>query len=363
MNIDFVNLKPITDEIRQELNAAYNSVMDSSNFILGENVEAFEKEFGDYCGAKYCVGVGNGLDALHIILRAMGIGKGDEVIVPANTYIATALAVSYAGAKPVLIEPNGETFNIDTKEIEKYITEHTKAIIPVHLYGRIADMREVNRIAKKHGLKVVEDAAQAHGASLNGIRAGALSDAAGFSFYPGKNLGAFGDAGAITTNDKEIFEQAKKIRNYGSSIKYVHEVAGFNSRLDEMQAAFLRVKLRKLDEWIQKRRAIAEKYLTHIKNPLLRLPHCDNPQEHVWHIFAVRCEQRDRLKEYLERNNVHCLIHYPITISNQRCYSHLTCGPLPVADKLAAEQLSLPLWVGMSEEQTDFIINLLEKFK
>ncbi len=265
MQVPFLNIKAQNVELKAELEAAYTRVMDSGWYILGKEVEAFEAEFASYCGVKYCVGVGNGLEALHLILRAYGIGEGDEVIVPANTYIATWLAVSYAGATPAPVEPDEKTFNINPELIEKAITKKTKAILPVHLYGQCADMDAINEIAKRRGIKVIEDAAQAHGALYKGRKAGSLGHAAGFSFYPGKNLGAIGDAGAVTTNDGELAEKIRLLRNYGSKVKYYNEVKGFNSRLDEMQAAFLRVKLKRLDEWNSRRMQIAKRYFEALK--------------------------------------------------------------------------------------------------
>ena len=272
MKVSFVSFEMMHSEIRTQLDNAYNSVMDSNYFIQGQACSQFEKEFAGYCGAKYCIGVGNGLDALMLILRAMEIGVGDEVIVPSNTYIATALAVSYIGAKPVFVEPDIDTFNINPDLIEEKITKKTKAIIAVHLQGRPADMDSINAFAKKHNLRVIEDAAQAHGARYKGKKIGSLGDAAGFSFYPGKNLGALADGGCVTTNNKEIADKVRALGNYGSDYKYHHIYKGVNSRLDEMQAAFLSVKLKQLDKWNTERRRIAARYLSEINNPLIILP-------------------------------------------------------------------------------------------
>ena len=284
MKIPFATFKPMHDEIRKDLDQAYNKVIDSNYFIQGKECELFEKEFADYCNAKYCVGVATGLDALYLILRAMNIGNGDEVIVPSNTYIATALAVSYCGAKPIFVEPKLETYNINPDLIEEKITDQTKAIIAVHLQGRPADMDAVNEIAKKHNLYVIEDAAQAHGTEYKGQKVGTLSDAAGFSFYPGKNLGALGDGGAVVTNNKEIADKVRALGNYGSDYKYHHIYKGTNSRLDEIQSAFLRCKLPHLDKWNEYRRNVANKYFEGIKNPLIKLmleePHISNKQLH-----------------------------------------------------------------------------------
>jgi dTDP-4-amino-4,6-dideoxygalactose transaminase len=363
MKVEFLNLRPSTEQIREELTQAFKKVLDAGCYINGEEVSLFEKEFADYCGAKYCVGVGNGLDALHIILRALGIGVGDEVTVPADTFIATALAVSYCGAKPVFVEPQLDTYNINPLEIEKHITKKTKAIIPVHLYGQVAAIDEINKIAKKHKLFVVEDSAQAHGAIHNGVKTGGLGDAAGFSFYPGKNLGAFGDCGAVVTNNSDIAKQAKMLRNYGSEQKYIHTLKGFNSRLDEMQAAFLRVKLKKLDRWTAERRKIAMQYQKGITNPLIVKPAVLNELAHVWHLYVVRCERRDELVKYLATKEILTLSHYPISISKQICYNDYANKSMPISEKIASEVVSLPLWVGMSNEEIEYVINAVEEFK
>src|SRR5690349_409389 len=293
MKVPFLDLKTVHAELREELDAAYRRVLNSGWFILGAEVEAFEKEFAAYCGAQHCVGVGNGLDGLHLILRAMEIGDGDEVIVPSNTYIATWLAVSYAGAKPVPVEPDERTYNIDPAQIESVVTDRTRAIIAVHLYGQPAEMDAINEIALRHGLRVIEDAAQAQGARFRGRVAGALADAAGFSFYPGKNLGALGDAGAITTDDGELADRIRQLRNYGSRVKYYNELKGFNSRLDELQAAILRVKLCKLDDWNDQRRRVADSYLTMLREADLLLPFVAPHIESIWHQFVIRHPQRD----------------------------------------------------------------------
>lgn len=297
MRVPFVTFEPMHNEIREKLDIAYNNVLKSSCFIHGEECRKFEEEFAEYCGVKYCVGVATGLDALFLILKAMNIGNGDEVIVPSNTYIATALAVSYTGAKPIFVEPEIETFNINPSRIEEKITSNTKAIIAVHLQGRTADMEAIDVIAKKHNLKVIEDAAQAHGAKYKGKKAGSLGDAAGFSFYPGKNLGALGDGGCVTTNDKALADKVRALGNYGSDYKYHHIYKGVNSRLDEIQAAFLRVKLPNLDRWNEDRRATAKKYFEGIKNPLIKLPlKSTNDFEHIYHVFVIRCDKRDELE-------------------------------------------------------------------
>lgn len=367
MSIVYADLKALHDPIQKELDLAYERVIQSGWYILGKELEQFEEEYAAFCGTRYCLGVGNGLDALHIILRAYGIGKGDEVIVPANTFIATALAVSYTGATPVFVDVCKDTCNIDPSLIEEKITDRTKAIMPVHLYGRLADISGVKEIAARYGLKVVEDAAQAHGAKglFEGEikKTGALGDAAGFSFYPGKNLGALGDAGAITTNDKELYEAAKILRNYGSDIKYHHIYQGFNSRLDELQAAFLRVKLKYLDAWTKERREIAEFYRQQIKNDKITLP-AASAEDNVWHIFPVFCEKRDELKDYLEKKGIQAQMHYPIPVPLQEAYRDLGYrkGDYPVTENLAVTELSLPLWCGMTKSQQEEVVQAVNSF-
>lgn len=328
-----------------EIDAAYNRVKESGWFILGPEVKAFEDEFAAYCGVKCCIGVGNGLDALHLILRALGIGLGHEVIVPANTYIATWLAVTYAGAIPVPVEPDEKTYNIDRDRIEGAITNKTKAILPVHLYGQPADMNPINEIAAQYKLKVIEDAAQAHGALYKGKRTGSLGNAAGFSFYPGKNLGALGDGGAVTTNDDELADRVRTLRNYGSTDKYVNEVPGFNSRLDEIQAAFLRVKLKYLDEWNRRRAEIANHYKSRLASTNLILPYVPEWAAPVWHLYVVRSDKRDVLQKRISEAGIDTLIHYPIPPHLQEAYSNLGYrkGDFPITEKLAGEVLSLPI--------------------
>lgn len=352
----FLDLKQPYLELKEELDCAYQRVMDSGWYIHGEELKAFEAEFADYCDVKYCIGVGNGLDALHLILRAMDIGEGDEVIVPSNTFIATWLAVSYAGATPVPVEPDEKTYNIDPKRIEAEITEKTKAIMPVHLYGQPADMAPILEIAGKYRLKVIEDAAQAHGARYKGKRTGGLGDAAGFSFYPGKNLGAFGDGGAVTTNNPVIADKVRRISNYGSQIKYAHDVKGFNSRLDELQAAFLRVKLRKLDEWNERRRQVAHQYLQKLSvRDCLILPHVPPWAEPVWHLFVVRTPERDRLQNYLTDCGIQTLIHYPMPPHRQGAYQELSHLSLPVSEMIHREVLSLPMGPHLTMEMVEEI--------
>ena len=362
MNIKYTDFEKMHKPIENELLNCYKEVYDSQWFIQGKKLEQFEREFAAYCGAKYCVGVGNGLDALRLILQASNIGEGDEVIVPANTFIATVLAISYEGATPVFVEPDAETLLINPKLIEEKITDKTKAIMVVHLYGRIAAMEEIMQIADKYNLMVFEDAAQAHGAELNGIKAGNWGDAAAFSFYPGKNLGALGDGGAITTNSQEIAEKARALGNYGSKIKYKHEYKGINSRLDEIQAAFLSVKLNKLDEWTQERQEIAKKYYAGIKNEKIVLP--EYTENNVYHIFPVFCKDREGLQNYLAEKGVHTLIHYPTAIHLQEAYKDLNMkeGSYPITEEICATELSIPLYPGMNQEEIDYVIECLNAF-
>lgn len=362
MEINYTDFKKMHQSIEKELLDCYKNVFDSQWFIQGKNLEKFEKEFAAYCGANYCIGVGNGLDALKLILDAYDIGAGDEVIVPSNTFIATILAISYVGAVPVFVEPDPKTLLINPELIEEKITEKTKAIMVVHLYGRIADMVRICEIAKKYNIKVFEDAAQAHGAELNGKRAGAWGDAAGFSFYPGKNLGALGDAGAVVTNDKAIAERVRALGNYGSHIKYHHEYKGVNSRLDELQAAFLSVKLKHLDRWTEERKAIAERYYSEINNPQIQLPNLTD--NNVYHIFPVFSKNRDELKSYLESKGIHTLVHYPIAIHLQNAYRDMGYkkGDYPIAEEICDTELSIPLYPGMTEEEIGYTIKCINEF-
>jgi len=360
--IPFLDLKPLYLEIKDELDAAYRRVMESGWYILGQEVESFEKEFAQYCGVKHCIGVGNGLEALHLIIRAMGIGPGDEVIVPANTYIATWLAVTYAGATPVPVEPDERTYNIDPNRIEEAITPRTRAILPVHLYGQPADMDPILEIAQRHKLKVIEDAAQAHGAKYKGKRTGGLGNAAGFSFYPGKNLGAFGDGGAVTTNDDGLAEQVSILRNYGSHTKYYNECKGFNSRLDELQAAFLRVKLKKLDEWNSRRQQIADVYLKELKGvEQIVLPYAPQWAEPVWHLFVIRSPKRDALQKHLEQNGIQTMIHYPVPPHKQQAYKEMNHLNLPITERIHQEVLSLPMGPTITANQTRIVVGSIRK--
>lgn len=365
MKIPFVSFEPMHKEIESEMLNKFKEVYNKNWFIQGEEVQKFEEEFSNFCDAKYCIGCGNGLDALYLILRGYDIGNGDEVIIPSNTYIATALAVSYAGAKPIFVEPDLNTYNINPELIEKSITDKTKAIMAVHLYGQSADMDSINKIAKKYSLKVIEDSAQAHGALYNGRKTGSLGDAAGFSFYPGKNLGALGDAGAITTNNKELADKIRSIANYGSSKKYQHIYKGTNSRLDEVQAAFLRIKLRNLDKWNEDRRKTSQKYIDGINNPRIIKPVEIDYTKHVWHLFVVRTEKRDEFAKYLNDNGIGTTIHYPIPMHMQGAYAELNIseGSLPIAEKISNEVISLPMWYGMNNEEIQYIINKINSWR
>ena len=343
--ISFLDLRAAYLELKDEFDAAYQRVMGSGCYILGPEVEAFENDFADYCEAAHGIGVASGLDALHLALRACDIGPGDEVIVPSHTFIATWLAVSQTGATPVPVEPIEATYTIDPARIEAAITPRTRAIIPVHLYGQPADLDPILAIARRHGLKVIEDAAQAHGARYKGQRLGAHGDAVAWSFYPGKNLGAFGDGGAITTNNADLAERLRMLRNYGSREKYVNEEQGFNSRLDPLQAAFLSVKLRHLDAWNDRRRAIAAAYLEGVAGTDLILPQVPDWAEPVWHLFVVRHPDRDAIQQRLQQAGIGSLIHYPIAPHQQQCYaaSATSTDASPIATRLANEVLSLPM--------------------
>lgn len=348
-------------ELEDALDEAYRRVMASGRYILGGELQAFESEFAAYCGVKHCIGTGNGLDALHLILRAMEIGPGDEVIVPANTFIATWLAVSYAGAVPVPVEPLESTYNMDPARIEEAITPRTRAVIAVHLYGQPADMDPIREIARAHNLRVIEDAAQAHGARYKGRRTGSLGDAAGFSFYPGKNLGAFGDGGAVTTNCDSLAERVRLLRNYGSSVKYLNEDKGFNSRLDELQAAFLRVKLTRLDAWNDRRRLVAARYAERLATlPGIVLPHVPHWAEPVWHLFVIRTKHRDVLQRRLAERGIETLIHYPIPPHKQGAYREMPGRSYPVTERIHAEVLSLPMGPAMTDDDISCVASALE---
>ncbi|MDI9313394.1 MAG: DegT/DnrJ/EryC1/StrS family aminotransferase [Hydrotalea sp.] len=365
--VDFLNLKPQHQQVEKQLQAALTRVLQSGILVLGKELQAFEKSFADYCGVNHAIGVGNGLEALHLILRAMGIGDGDEVIVPSNTYIASWLAVSYSGATPIPVEPDAATHNIDAKKIEQAITKKTRAIMAVHLYGQPCAMDEINTIAQQHGLKVIEDGAQAQGAIYRGRRVGALGDAAGISLYPGKNLGALGDGGVVTTNDEAVARRVRMLRNYGSEIKYVNELQGYNSRLDELQAAFLLAKLPHLDEWNDQRKKIAARYLAELQHcETIILPRVIDGADAVWHLFVVRVKngQRDKLQQHLTRANIGTLIHYPIAPHLQSAYKNLgyKIGDFPIAEMLQGEVISLPIYPFMPEGDIAAVITAVKEF-
>jgi len=364
MKIPFVSFAPMQKELKKEMIKKFEEMYEKAYYIQGEEYDKFEKKFANYIGTKYAVGVGNGLDALMLILRAMNIGAGDEVIVPSNTFIATALAVTYVGATPVFVEPTLEEYNINPNLIEEKITNKTKAIIAVHLYGQCADMDRINEIAKKYNLKVIEDAAQAHGALYKGRKAGSLGDAAGFSMYPGKNLGALGDGGMVTTNDEELAYKVKALCCYGSDYKYHHIYKGVNSRLDEIQAGFLSIKLDYLEKWNADRNKIAKMYLEGINNPKIKLPVIDKNNYHVWHIFAIRCDKRDELEKYLAEKGIGTNKHYPTPMHLQGAYADLNIkkGSLPLAEEISNTELSLPMYYGMADEEINYVINAINEF-
>jgi dTDP-4-amino-4,6-dideoxygalactose transaminase len=363
MRVPFLDVGATYVELKDELDAAVSRVLSSGWYILGAEIAAFEEEFAAHVGVKHCIGVGNGLDALHLALRAMNVGSGDEVIVPSNTYIATWLAVSYAGATPVPVEPDLRTYNLDPALIEAAITPRTRAILPVHLYGQPANMDPICEIAQRYGLWVLEDAAQAQGARYRGRRVGGVGHAAGWSFYPAKNLGAFGDAGAVTTNDDGLADRLRELRNYGSKVKYVNEERGFNSRLDEIQAAVLRVKLRHLDAWNDRRRRIAAQYLDLLHQTDLVLPWVETWADPVWHLFVVRSQQRDQLMRRLQEAGIGVQIHYPIPPHLQAAYRDLDRprGSFPVAEMIHQEVLSLPIGPHLDEAQAASVVATLKE--
>lgn len=366
MQIPYLNLERSHKSIRDELDRAYQDVMERQWFIGGKAGEKFEKQFANYCGGQECVGTGNGLDAIRLILLAYGIGSGDEVILPANTFIATALAVTGTGATPVFVDADAKTYTIDTEKIEEKITGKTKAIIVVHLYGRAVNIKRVQVLAKRYSLKIIEDAAQAHGAAVDGVRAGNMGDAAAFSFYPGKNLGALGDAGAVVTNDREIARRVRAYGNYGSYEKYNHVYQGCNSRLDELQAAFLSVKLKYLDTWNRERQRIANRYTSEISNPKLKLPIIpEDIMEHVFHIYPVLVSQRKKFIHYLKECGIDCNVHYPIPIMEQKAYPEFykQSNDFPVTKRICMEEVSLPLYPGMTEEMVEWVIKCANGFQ
>jgi len=363
--VPFLDLKSQYLELKSELDEAYQRVLSSGWYILGGEVEAFEQEFAAYTGGQHCIGVGNGLEALQLILMGYGIGVGDEVIVPANTYIASWLAISYTGATPVPVEPDPATYNIDPGRIEEAITPHTKAIMPVHLYGQPVVMETIWQIAERHGLKIIEDAAQAHGGCYKDRMAGNLGSAAGFSFYPSKNLGAIGDAGGVVTSDDALADKVRVLRNYGSRQKYYNEVKGHNSRLDPLQAAFLRAKLKHLDEWNRRRSLIATHYLDNLRDvPDLGLPHVPSNVTPVWHVFIVSHPERDRLQGYLKEHRVGTLIHYPVPPHLSEAYRELgyRTGDFPITEKMADTILSIPMGPHLSIEAADYVVEKIRNF-
>ena len=356
--VPFLDLKSIQLQQRAELAAALQRVLDSGWYILGDEVKRFEQEYAAYCGARFAVGVANGLDAMSLVLRALGIGPGDEVIVPSNTYIATWLAVSHVGATPVPVEPETRTFNLDASRIAEAVTPRTRAVLPVHLYGQPADMQTILHVARRHGLAVLEDAAQAHGARLRGQHLGAHGDAVAWSFYPGKNLGALGDGGAVTTNDATLAERLRELRNYGSKVKYHNDVIGYNSRLDELQAAFLRVKLPQLDAANRTRARIAQRYLEGLKGLDLVLPFVPEFAQPAWHLFVVRHRQRDAFAERLSQLGIATMIHYPVAPHLQPAYAAMKLAPgsLPISEAMHAQVLSLPIGPTQTDAQTEQVI-------
>lgn len=370
--IKFLDLHKVNERFRGEMDAATKRVLDSGWYLLGKEVERFETDFAAYCGVKHCIGVANGLDALKLIVKAYGFGPGDEIIAPANTYIASILAISDNGATPVLVEPKWETRLIDEDRIEAAITPRTKAIMVVHLYGRAMNMAKVWELAKKYNLKVIEDSAQAHGAGFAGRRCGNLGDASGFSFYPGKNLGCLGDGGAVTTNDDALAEKVRALRNYGSDVKYHFPYRGTNSRLDEIQAAWLGVKLPHLDADNRRRAEIAARYIREIRNPLIELPQDPNQTieqsnnrtilSHVWHVFAITCPQRDRLQKHLTDNDIQTVIHYPIPPHKQPCYREWNDRSYPITERIHDQVLSIPIGPTNTDSEVDAVIAAVNAF-
>lgn len=366
MNIPFLDFKQINEQYFDEYLAAARRVLESGWYVLGKEVEAFEHEYAAWNGSKYSIGVANGLDALILILegyKSLGVMKeGDEIIVPANTYIASILAISKAGMTPVLVEPDINTYNIDPTLIERAVTKRTRGIMPVHLYGQPCIMNGINDIAKRHGLKVIEDSAQAHGSTYFGKKAGTLGNASGFSFYPGKNLGAIGDAGAVTTDDAELYDAVKALRNYGSHKKYHNLYKGLNSRLDEMQAAILRVKLHYLDSQVKVRQDVAKKLMAGIKNPQVTLPYQTEGCVSTWHLFVVRTSKRDEFQKYLLDKGIHTVIHYPVPPHKQPAYSEWNSLTLPITEQIHNEVLSLPMSHVLTDSEIEYLIESINKY-
>lgn len=364
MEIKFNVLNRLNNDIQSMIEAKTLEVIRKGHFVMGPEVEAFEKEFADYVGTQYCVGLANGLDALWIGIKMLGIGEGDDVLVQSNTYIATVMGITMNKANPIFVEPN-IFHNFDDTALEAYVTPRTKAILVTHLYGQATKMDNLQAFCKDKGLYLIEDCAQSHGAHFNDQMTGSIGDLGCFSFYPSKNLGCFGDGGAIVTNNHSLAQLIRTYRNYGSHKRYHNDVIGTNSRLDEMQAAILRIKLNHLNSYTMERKALAERYLNGISNPLIELPKVDLNCEHVWHLFVIKTKYRDRLMEYLEENNIQALIHYPIPPHLQKGYSELghTLGDFPIAEQLSQEVLSLPLYAGMTIEEIDYVISIVNSFE
>ncbi len=361
--IKFLDLYKINERLRKEINGKITQVLDSGWYLLGEETENFEQNFAKYCGVKHCIGVANGLESLNLIIRGYGFAQGDEIIVPANTYIASILAISENGCTPILVEPDINTYNINPDLIEKKITSKTKAIMVVHLYGQAVQMQKIWALAQKYNLKIIEDSAQAHGAKYQNKRVGSLGDASGFSFYPGKNLGCVGDGGCVTTNDDELAQKIKALRNYGSHKKYHNVFIGMNSRLDEIQAGILDIKLKFLDEDNQKRKEIAKYYRKNIKNSNIILPNVYAEDAHVWHLFVVRTKQRDNFQKYLLDNEIQTIIHYPIPPHKQECYKLWNNLSYPITEEIHKSVLSLPISPVMSNDEVKKVVEVINEYK
>lgn len=361
--IKFLDLYKINERLRKEINGKITQVLDSGWYLLGEETENFEQNFAKYCGVKHCIGVANGLESLNLIIRGYGFAQGDEIIVPANTYIASILAISENGCTPILVEPDINTYNINSDLIERKITSKTKAIMVVHLYGQAVQMQKIWALAQKYNLKIIEDSAQAHGAKYQNKRVGSLGDASGFSFYPGKNLGCVGDGGCVTTNDDELAQKIKALRNYGSHKKYHNVFIGMNSRLDEIQAGILDIKLKFLDEDNQKRKEIAKYYRKNIKNSSIILPNVYAEDAHVWHLFVVRTKQRDNFQKYLLDNEIQTIIHYPIPPHKQECYKLWNNLSYPITEEIHKSVLSLPISPVMSNDEVKKVVEVINEYK
>ena len=361
--IKFLDLEKINNRFREEIDSELKEILDSGWYLQGKKNQKFAENFAEFCGVKHCLGVANGLDALNLIIKAYGFSNGDEIIVPANTYIASILAISQNGCTPILIEPDIKTYNINPDLIEEKITERTKAIMVVHLYDQAVQMKKIWELAKKYNLKIIEDSAQAHGSVYDGIKTGALGDASGFSFYPGKNLGCMGDGGCVTTNDDELFEKIKAIANYGSDRKYHHIYKGVNSRLDEIQAAVLNVKLKYLDKDNARRREISKYYRENIKNRIIILPETYDESAHVWHVFAVRTPERDRFQKYLEENNIQTIIHYPTPPHKQGAYQEWNNLSYPISEEIHRTVISLPISPVMTDDEVERVTEVINEYR